>query len=375
MKISSRDLSCLILGLQLVCLTAYSADHPAAKQFTVVKELWRTPAKSQGSSNTCWCFSTTSFLESETYRRGRGDFELSQMFTVYQAYQEKALRYVRRQGKEQFGMGGLAHDVLYFMRKHGAVPRSDYLGLPAGAADYDQRELFRGLAGILDNLVKARTVDMRWQGDQLESKWGEGFRGMLEAYMGGKPPSAVRYQGKDLSPRQFADEVLAIPYDDYVEVTSYSEWPFYQQGELLLADNWLHYDHYYNVPLEEFVQIIDHALANGYSLVFDLHLIPGAYSDKKGYGSLSADENGSRITQDVRDTWLESWETYDDHLEHAVGTARDEQGKKYYLLKDSVNINDKPFQYVSENYVRGKVLFFMVHKDGIPPAIRQKLGL
>jgi len=369
-----RKLFFLILGLQFVSLTVYPADQPSAKQFTVVKELWRTPAKSQGSSNTCWCFSTTSFLESEAHRRNRGDFELSQMFTVYQAYQEKALRYVRRQGKDQFGMGGLAHDVLYLMRRHGAVPRSDYLGLPAGAADYDQRELFRGLTGILDGVMRGKSLDMKWQGDRLDSKWSDSLRGMLEAYVG-KPPCEVRHQGKSLSPRQFADDVLAIPYEEYIEVTSYSQWPFYQQGELLLADNWLHYDRYYNVPLDEFMQIIDHALANGFSLVFDLHLIPGAYSDKKGYGSLPADENGSVISQDVRNTWLESWETYDDHLEHAVGTARDEQGKKYYLLKDSVNINDKPFQYVSENYVRGKVLFFMVHKDALPPAIRQKLGL
>jgi len=374
MKTYPRIVTCLILGLQLISSNVYPGDQPAAKQFTVVKELWRTPAKSQGFSNTCWCFSTTSFLESEIHRRGRGDFELSQMFTVYQAYQEKALRYVRRQGKDQFGMGGLAHDVLYLMRQHGVVPRSDYTGLPAGAPDYDQRELFRGLSGILDGLIKGRTVDMRWQGDRLQSKWSESFRGMLEAYLG-KPPAEVRYQGKTLSPRQFADEVLAIPHDDYVEITSYSQWPFYRQGELLLADNWLHYSRFYNVPLDEYIQIIDHALANGFSLVFDLHLIPGAYSDKKGYGSLPADENGSLISQDVRDTWLESWETYDDHLEHAVGTARDEQGKKYYLLKDSVNINDKPFQYISENYVRGKALFFMVHKDGVPQAIRRKLGL
>jgi bleomycin hydrolase len=270
-------------------------------------------------------------------------------------------------------MGGLAHDVLYLMRRYGAVPRSDYTGLPAGTPDYDQRELFRGLTGLLDGIIRAKTVDMRWQGDRLESKWSDSFRGMLDVYLG-RPPGEVHYQDKTFSPRQFADEVLAVPYDDYIEVTSYSQWPFYQQGELLLADNWLHYNHYYNVPLEEFVQIIDHSLANGYSLVFDLHLIPGAYSDKKGYGSLPADANGSVINQDVRDTWLESWETYDDHLEHAVGTARDEQGKKYYLLKDSVNINDKPFQYISENYVRGKALFFLVHKDGVPPAIRQKLG-
>jgi bleomycin hydrolase len=374
MKTSSRNLSCLIVVLQFACLAVYPADPPATKQFTIVKDLWRTPAKSQGSSNTCWCFSTTSFLESEAHRRGRGDFELSQMFTVYQAYQEKALRYLRRQGKDQFGMGGLAHDVLHLIRKHGTVPRSDYLGLPPGAADYDQRELFRGLTGILDGLVKGKTLDMRWQGDRLESKWGQAFRGMLEVYLG-KPPCEVHYQGKTLSPQQFANEVLAIPYEDYVEVTSYPQWPFYQQGELLLADNWLHYDRYYNVPLDEFVQIIDYALGNGFSLVFDLNLIPGAYSDKKGYGSLPADEDGSVISQDVRNTWLESWATYDDHLEHAIGTARDEQGKKFYLLKDSVNISDKPFQYISENYVRGKVLFFMVHKDGLPPAIRQKLGL
>ncbi|RPI18978.1 MAG: hypothetical protein EHM61_28565 [Acidobacteria bacterium] len=369
--------NCLVLSLIVAFyLTAlvFPADSPSGKQFAIVKEVWRTPPKSQGSSNTCWSFGTTSFLESELHRRGRGDFELSQMFMVYHAYQEKALHYVRRQGKDQFGMGGLSHDVLYLMRKYGTVPRADYIGLLPGEADYNQRDLYRGLAGFLRGITDATSVDGNWSNGQLRSKWSAAVRGTLEAYLG-KPPSEVRYQGRTLSPRQFADEVLAVPYDDYVEITSYSQWPFYQQGELLLADNWLHYNRYYNLPLDEFMQVVDHALENGFSMVFDLHLIPGAYSGKKGYGTVPADADGSLITQDLRDTMLETWETYDDHLEHAAGIAKDTEGKKFYLLKDSVNVKDKPFEYISENYVRSKVLFFMIHKDGLPPAIRQKLGL
>ena len=356
---------------------------PAAKAFRVEKEVWATPFKSQGETGTCWCFSTTSFLESEAHRLGRGDFELSQMHTVYYAYLEKALRRVRSHGTNPFRSGGLAHDVLYVVGKYGAVPRSACPGLPAGAAAPDHREMDRALAGMLGGVVASgdRTpVSGRWVDGRFQGPWFDAFRGILDAYLG-KPPQTFDYQGQAMTPKQFADGVLRLPLEDYVEVTSYSQLPFWAAGELPLPDNWMHYDRFYNIPLDDFVRVVDHALENGYSLVFDLHWTAEEARRPGGYALGLDEEKGVAFTQDLRDSLLENWRTEDVHLEHAVGLARDEAGRKFYKAKDSMGGTgdpERPFhnlEYFSEGFLRSRVLFVLVHKDGLPPDVRERLGL
>lgn len=356
---------------------------PAAKTFRVEKEVWATPFKSQGNTGTCWCFSTTSFLESEAHRLGRGDFEISQMHTVYYVNIEKALRRVRSHGTNPFRNGGLAHDVLYVIGKYGAVPRSVYSGLPLGAAMPDHREMDKALAGMLSGVVSAGEEKVPLSGSRtdgrFEAPWLSAFSSILNAYLG-RPPETFDYKGKAMSPKQFATDVLKIPLDDYVEVTSYSQLPFYTSNELLLPDNWLHYNRFYNVPLDDFIRIIDHALENGFSLVFDLHLTEEEVKSTKSYALGHDEEAGVIITQDRRDSLLENWRTEDVHLEHAIGLARDEVGKKFYKVKDSVGAVDDPkwplhnTEYISKGFVMSRVLFVLVHKDGLPADVRARLG-
>ncbi len=353
---------------------------PPEKSFTVVEEVWRTPYKSQGKTGTCWSFSTTSFLESEAHRLGRGDLELSPMFTVYHVYLEKAQRDARMHGSGVFKQGGLPHDVVYIMREHGAVPRSDYTGLLQGEENHNHREMYEILRGIQVAVIKAGekgNLSGKWVGGDLQSRWLEDMRDVLENHLG-PIPETINYKGRKMTPKQFADEVLALPFDDYIEVTSYSHLPLYGTGELTLTDNWLHYDNYYNVKLDDFVRTIDHALENGYSLVFDLHTTKALYESCKGYAELDPDLEKSTIDQDTRDTMLENWSTKDQHLVHGVGLAKDETGKRFYYTKDSVGPEQGPYksiEYLSENFIRAKALFIMVHKDGLPKDVKKKLGI
>jgi len=389
MKQFSRAILGLAVVMPVVAAQRAAGQAPppkpepeTAKSFHVVKEVWATPFKPQGETGTCWSFSTTSFLESEAHRLGRGDFDLSPMHTVYYAYLEKALRHVRSHGANRFANGGLAHDVLHVIGRHGAVPRSAYPGMSPDTAMPDHREMHKALTGMLEGVVAAgekAPLRSRWTDGRLQAPWLDAFRGILDAYLG-RPPETFAFGGRELSPAQFASEVLLLPLDEYVEVTSYSQWPFWGTGELPLPDNWIHYDRFHNVPLDDFVRIVDHALENGFSVVFDLHWTAAEAKSPKGYALGHDEEKGAVVTQDVRDSLLENWRTEDVHLEHAVGLARDESGKRFYKTKDSMGaVNDPAWryhnlEYFSEGFLRSRVLFILVHRDALPADIRARLN-
>ncbi|MBI4720770.1 MAG: hypothetical protein HY770_06045 [Chitinivibrionia bacterium] len=363
-----------------VALRADTENESAPKRFTVLKEVWRTSYKPQGQTGMCWSFSTTSFLESEVKRLGGGEYELSPVFTAYHAYLEKSSRFVRRQGGDVFGQGGLPHDVIHVMQTCGAVPLAAYSGLPAGERKHDHRELFAVLNALVKAVVKTGeggNLSGAWSGGRVQSAWMEDFRDILDNHLGA-PPSSIAVEGRTITPRQFADEVLAVPYDDFVEITSYSFLPPYGAGELPLHDNWLHYSGYYNVPLDDFIRIADHALERRFSMVFDLHTTDELYKSLSGYAELAPDVEGGAVTQDMRNTMLEDWSTTDVHLVHCVGLAKDDAGKKFYRVKDSWGADEGPYEdleYLSENFVRAKALFLMIHKDGLPGDVREKLGI
>lgn len=372
----------LIMGCAAIPFSpARAADAPDGSQrFTVKAEIWRTPYKPQGQTGMCWAFSTTSFLESELKRLGRGEFELSQVFIAYHSYLEKARRQVYRQGGDVFGQGGLPHDVLHVMRKYGAAPLAAYSGLLEGSEHHAHNEMFAILNGVIEGVIASGnkgTLSGTWAGGELESLWFDDFRDILDNHLGA-PPRSISHGGRTYTPRQFADDVLALPYDDYVEITSYSYLPMNGRGELALHDNWLHYNGYYNLSLDDLMACIDHAIETGYTLVFDLHTTSALYKSLSGYAELPEDLERDGIDTDARDTMLETWATTDVHLVHCVGIAADENGKKYYRIKDSWGPDEGPYEdleYLSENFVRAKALFIMVHKDGLPSAVKKKLGI
>lgn len=359
----------LLLAVLLGSTVLRAQAEPQDKTFTIVHDVWSTGSKAQGRTGTCWCFSTTSFIESEAKRMGLGEFELSEIYTVRHAYIEKGIRYLRLWGKNNFGQGGLSHDLLYLIPKYGLMRDIDFSGLLPGQTGHNHREMERELKSYLDEILAARKG--------IPADWLKGYQAIMDKHVG-KIPAKVTIDGKEMTPQEFASDVIKFDPKNYVEFTSYSYMPFYKKGELLVPDNWLRYEKYYNVPLEDFISIIDHAINNGYSVVLDLDVSEKSYHRDKGYAVVEHDLKGTTVSQEDREAMFDSMSTTDDHLMHTVGIANDKDGSKYYYTKDSGGPDRGPFKgfaYLSENYVRAKVLAFMIHKDGIPPELRKKLEI
>ena len=371
----------LVLLFLFIVTTAIAAGEGVSeKKFTIEHQIWSTPNKSQGKTWMCWAFSTTSLFESELKRLGKEEMELSPVFTVYHAFLEKADRFFYRQGGTVFGPGGLPHDVIHVTRKYGAVPLNSYSGLLPGKSSHSNRELRILLDGLMKAVLevgKDGSLSSSWKDGKLNSLWRDDLRDILDNHLG-KPPKAITYGGQQFTPLQFVENVAQLPFEDYVEITSYSFLPMYGKGEFALHDNWLHYDDYYNLPLEEYIAVIDHALENGFSLVLDLHTTKELYKDPGGVAELKVEMAGLGLDQDGRDSMFEDWSTTDVHLVHCIGVAKDQEGGKYYMVKDSWREEggaNEGLKYLSEEFIRGKALFIMLHKDGLPSQVREKLHI
>jgi bleomycin hydrolase len=334
-------------------------NQPRENPFTTEVDLPRLGVISQGGTGTCWSFATTSFLESEHQRIHKKEIDLSEMYFARMAYLEKARRYVMLQGKTQLSEGGLSHDLPALIRLHGAVPEIAYTGLCGESTKHDHKELFELVKAALQVLAKE---------DWKPSKhWEAAILGIVDAYVG-TPPKSVVIDGKTLTPKEYADDVLQLPLHHYVEVMSNGMTPFHQTAELLVPDNWLRYQGYLNVPIDEFMEILDHALRSGYSVAVDADVSEPGFRD--GVAKLSSKlEKPGTVTQEIRDSMFRGRETTDDHLMHIVGIAKDKDGGTFYLTKNSWGESAGPFGgncYLSAAYVRAKALAFMVHKDGMP---------
>lgn len=357
----------LLLALCLAAARVPSQDAGETRQagpFTIVKELPRRPSVDQGSTGTCWCFATTSFLETEVERQTGKAVDLSEMFIVREAILEKARRYVALQGKTQFGEGGLSHDVSFLAARHGLVPAEAYPGRPAGQPRHDHEELFRILTTMLKELAA--------EGKPAPSaRWEAAVAGVVDAYLG-TPPREVEAEGRTLTPQEYSRDVLRLRFDDYVEVMSYGYAPYHATAELLVPDNWLHFGGYRNVPLDEFMAGIDGALERGFSVAVDIDVSEPGFQSRRGTAKLVPDalEEPGAITAAVRDGLFSDRSTTDDHLMHIVGLAKDAEGRRVYLTKDSGGPGRGPYEghtFISANYLRAKALGYMVHKDALEP--------
>ena len=359
-------LALLFLGSPAIAQTK-SEDLPK-KEIKLEKEYWRTPVKSQGRTGTCWSFSSISFFESEVYRMGNGEFELSEMFNSRQCYVDKADRYIRGQGTNNFGPGGLFHDMLWVLRNHGAATDEAFPGVWPGEETLDHREIHNVLAGYLDGVLKGRAPSQKWK---------KGFKAILDVYFG-KLPEKISHDGKEMTTLEFAKDVLRINPDDYIEFTSFTYLPFYTKVELIFPDNWAHYDCYVNVPLEEFIAIMDYALENGFTVGIGGDVSEKTFSQSKwGYGIVEADNEDRLVTQAEREKMFDDWSSSDDHAMHTVGYGSDENGKRFYYTKNSWGTDeDAPYNgycYFSVNYIRAKMHSILVHKDAVPAGIMAKI--
>jgi len=344
-------------------------------KFTIEVEYPRTAIKSQGSSSTCWSYSATSFLETEIMRIGKPEVELSVMFTVRNIYVDKADQFVRWNGKCEFGPGGADHDVTNSIKKYGIVPWSVYTGNEIRENAVKHGEMDGVLRAYVDGIVKNPN-------GKLSTAWKSGFSNLVDAYLGSVPEN-FEYKGTSYTPNTFAAS-LGLNLDDYVEISSFSHHPFYEQFVLEVPDNWVR-GSVYNVPVNELDQIVEYSLRNGYTVAWASDLDKG-FNFGLGVAVVPPDNWDGRtfkpgmepvITQERRQAEFEDYQTTDDHGMHLVGIAHDQNGGKYYFEKNSWGPGNqyKGYSYISSEYLKLKSTCIMVNKNGIPTEIRTKLGI
>lgn len=273
----------------LLSVAPVSAQQQAPRsgyQFKEIADIPVTPVKNQANTGTCWCFATTSFLEAELLRQGKPAYDLSEMYTVRNAYFEKGMRYFRFQGTVNFGQGGQAHDVLAMIKKYGVMPEEAYSGLQYGTTAHSHGELVSGLNGFLSGINKSRS---------LTTAWPTAYMAIIETYLG-KAPEKFTYEGKEYTPLSFAKKIGINP-EDYIELTSYQAYPFYQQVELEIPDNWMH-ARYYNVPLDDLMSIMNNALKNGYTVAWDGDVSEKGFSHSNGLAILPTDQPDNMSSSD-----------------------------------------------------------------------------
>lgn len=354
-------------------------------KFTEVINLGTTSVKLQGSSGTCWSYSTNSFLESEMIRLGKQPVELSQIFSARNVYVEKGKNYVRMHGAVTLGDGGSLHDVINMYKKYGTVPREVYTGLNYGTDKNKFAEMAALIEGVLTAVVKNPN-------GELTPSWEKAYASVIDSYLG-KVPDNFAYKGKNYTPQSFAKEVVGINPDEYVEMSSFTSAPYYQKTLLAVPDNWS-FDQVYNVKVNDMTDVIDNALKKGYTVAWATDVSEKSFSWKNGvayvstkkYDDMTAEEkadmfNGPKtepeITAEMRQAAFDNYQTTDDHGMHIVGLAKDQTGKEYYIVKNSWGeTNDyKGFLFVTKNFVKYKTTALMVNKGGIPTEIAKKLGV
>ncbi len=346
-------------------------------QFSITKEITHGAVEDQCQTGTCWSFATVSFLESEVARINNKQVDLSELINPRLMYPRKVESYVRFQGKQQLGPGGLSHDVIQAVREYGLVPERAFSGFVMGSTVYNHN--------VLDAYMEtsAKMVLDRKLNEE-NSDWKLGVESLLDTYIG-EIPTSFDFEGKSYTPASFRD-ALGIKADDYVMLTSFSHHPFYSSFAVEVPDNWSK-GQYYNLPLEEFYQVAVYALEQGYSIAWDADVSEKGFSFKNNIAVL-VDEttkkedlftvihNEPLVTQESRQKDFDRFATTDDHLMHIVGLSKDQKGNLYFLTKNSwgEKNSSKGYQHVSSPYFKAKTVCLVVHKDAIPKELLKKMG-
>lgn len=398
-----RYFASLIIGLS-IATSASAEDNTVASDstgftFTDVTIVKTTSVKDQNKSGTCWCFAGTSFFEDEILRKTGQELDLSEMFTVRYCYTEKADRYVRMYGSTQFSPGGSILDVPYVWEQYGAIPEEVYNGLNYGEEKHNHGELH----GVLGAYM--RTINSN-PNKKLSTAWRKGFDGILNAYFG-DIPETFTYNGKTYTPQSYAQS-LGLNMNDYVAVSSFTHHPFYKPFVLEVADNWL-WGQYQNVKLDELKAIVDNAIEKGYSVVWAADVSEKGFKWREGYALMpkaktESDMDGTElsrwvtlsdkdredemyaingpteeitVTQESRQEMFDRLETTDDHGMVIIGIATDQEGNRYYKVKNSWDTNQVygGYFYVSEAYFLAKTVSILVNKEAIPSSIASKIGV
>lgn len=389
-----------VAALSLCCLSVVAQENDKKEEgfvFTTVKEAPITSVKNQNRSSTCWAFSSLGFLESELLRQGKGEFDLSEMFVVHKTMEDRAANYVRLHGSSSFAPGGSFYDIVYCYKNYGMVPQDVMPGIMYGDSLPVHNELDAVASGYVNAVAKGRF-------SKLSPVWKNGLCGIYDAYLG-KCPAEFTYKDKNYTPRTFADNVLGLNMDDYVSLTSYTHHPFYTQFPIEIEDNW-RMGNSYNLPLNEFMAVMENAVNNGYTFAWGsdvseqgftrdgIAVMPDAEkgaelagSDMAHWLGMSAADKRKEltskpmpekeITQEMRQEAYDNWETTDDHGMLIYGLAKDQNGKEYFMVKNSWGTNSKykGTWYASKAFVAYKTMNILVHKNAVPKEIAKKLGI
>lgn len=398
-----------IIALALLAVVATGANAKGKKQpkvdpnkpvFTIVKENPITSVKDQNRSGTCWAYSTLSYFESEILKSTGKTYDLCESFVANKDYMDRAIQVVRYHGDMQFSQGGSAYDVYYVLKNYGICPEN---AMPFPGSLYgDSLNNFNEFFSLLEPYVEGIATN---KASKISNQWKVGFQGILDAYLG-KCPENFTYEGKNYTPKSFASS-LGLNMDDYVTITSYTHHPFYSQFVVEVQDNWRN-PASYNLPMDEMMQIIDNAVMNGYTVAWGGDVSePGftrdglAYmidakkmqslqgSDMARWLGLSAakrrnliDSLGCNVpevqaTQEMRQERFDNWELTDDHGMLIYGIAKDQNGKEYYMVKNSWGEAGKykGTWYMTKTFIAANTMDYMVNKNAIPANIRKKMGI
>ena len=397
-----------LLTFALLALIATGAQAAKKKEavnknkpvFTVIKENPITSIKDQNRSGTCWAYSTLSFFESEILKKSGKTYDLCEMFVANKNYMDRATMTVRMHGDVSFSQGGSAYDVYYVLKNYGICPE-DAMPLPGtmyGDSLANFNEFFDVMTPYVEKIAKSDSK-------KLTPAWKNGLQGIIDAYLG-KCPENFNYEGKNYTPKTFA-ESLWLDWNDYVSITSYTHHPFWSEFAVEVQDNW-RWPMSWNVPMDDMMRIIDNAVMNGYTVAwggdvseegFTRKGLGIAYDTKKAQSLSGSDAakwlrlskteksnkldslgiNAPEITpsQELRQQRYDNWELTDDHGMLIYGIAKDQNGKEYYMVKNSWGEygDYKGTWYMTKAFVANATMDFMVNKNAIPEDIRKKLGI
>ena len=364
----------------LIIAFAFSINYANAQDslsFQKIVQWDANPVESQGRTGTCWSFSTSSFLESELIRTGKGTHNLSEIFIARQVYLNKADNYVRRHGKTQFGEGSLGHDLLNAIEDYGVVPNEIFNGLQTESEVHNHSEL----ASILEAYVKAIVSN---KGKKLTPLWEKGYSALLDIYLG-EYPETFEYEGENYTPHSFAS-YLGIKAKNYISLTSYLHEPFYTDFILGIPDNWDN-GTFQNIPLNDLVELSKTALKNGFTIEWDADVSNNGFNSKEGIAiaplegvepnfKITAEE--MNVTSEIRQVYFDNYTVNDDHLMHIVGLVEGVDGKEYFVVKNSWGDENGLEDYkghilVSEAYFKLNTISVLLHRDGIANSIIRKL--
>lgn len=330
---------------------------------TLYKTSWTKPTTSQGNTGTCWDFSTTSFYESEVYRLHNKHIKISEMFTVYWEYVEKATRYINERGNSNFSEGSEGNAVKRIYEKYGAIPRSLYDGLQDGRVYYSHADMYKEMNNFLKSLKASNAWNLEFGINTIKS--------ILEHHMG-IPPTNFVFEGKKYTPKSYLSNYLGLKMDDYIDILSYMQEPYWEKVEYKVPDNWWHSKDYYNVPLDVYMEVFNYAIQNGYTMSIGGDVSEAGFSRKTNCALIpDFDIPYEYINEYARQFRFSNKTTTDDHGMHCVGWYKADDGKMWYLVKDSSSgsrnhdENDKMFGYYffRDDYVKLKMMDFAVHKD------------